>query len=250
MVGGISGCSGILLYDTQKKDYNAVYGYYDKNNNIILEKGSLDELKKRQKETDKPFQNDEKNETKTVFGLFFAMVFAVIVLFLFAPLTIAFGALVFCIVGYFPLIVIIFANSNHYKDEATKMQFRRFHGCEHALINFYGKNKKQEPTMDSLNETSIYHRECGTAYCGYALFLGLILAFLIIHIASLGFFKAFGILILMLFLLILNLFNPWNPFVLLQKPAIAKPTEKEYLLGIEIAKAIWYGDKETTDERE
>ncbi|MBQ4091950.1 MAG: hypothetical protein IJC82_01375, partial [Firmicutes bacterium] len=65
MVGGISGYSGILLYDTQKEDYNAVYGYYDKNNNIILEKGSLDELKKRQKETDEPFQNDEKNETKT-----------------------------------------------------------------------------------------------------------------------------------------------------------------------------------------
>lgn len=249
MIGGFSGCSGIILYDTKKEDYNAVYGHYDESDRIILEKGSLDEMKKRQKELEEPFQNEERGTVKIIFGLFFAMLSVVIALFIFAPIVITLGVLVFCIIGYFPLIVLIFANSNQYKDETTRMQFRRFHGCEHALINFCNKNKNTEPTIETLENTPIFHRECGTAYSGYAIFLGLVLALLLFNIASLGFLKALGILLLTLFLLILNLFNPLNPFVLLQKPAIAKPTEREYRLGIEIAKAIWYCNTEITDER-
>lgn len=250
MIGGFSGCNGIILYDTDREEYTAVYGYYDKNDHIILEKGSPDEMKKRQKETDESFQSEENHSAKTVFGLFFAMLFAVVLLFIFAPFVIALGFLAFCIIGYFPLLVILFSNSNHYKDEATKMQFRRFHGCEHALINFRSKHKKTELTIEALKKTPIYHRECGTAYCGYALFFGLVLGLIIVHIASLGIVKALGLLFLTLLLLVGNLFNPLNPFVFLQKPAIAAPTEREYRLGIEVAKTIWNDYTEISNERE
>ena len=247
MIGGFSGCSGIILYDTEKAEYNAVYGHYDENDRIILEKGSLDEMKKRQKEENAPFKNEERGTIKKVLGLFLIMLITVIALFIFTPFIIALAALVFCIIGYFPLLVILFANSNPYKEEATRLQFRRFHGCEHALINFCSKHKNTEPTIEALKNTPIFHRECGTAYCGYAILIGCVVALLIINIVSLGFLKALGILLLVLFLLFLNLFNPLNPFVLLQKPAIAKPTEKEYRLGIEIAKAIWYTENEKAD---
>ena len=35
---------------------------------------------------------------------------------------------------------------------------------------------------------------------------------------------------------LINIFNPYNPFKLLQKPTIEQPSDKEYLLVIELVK--------------
>ena len=238
MVGGFSGCRGILLYDTEKTEYSAVYGYYDEREELIIKQGSLDEMKRLQKETDAAFSKENDSlTTKITVGLFLGMLAAVIAFFIFAPLTIAIGIFLFCAIGYFPLLVIIFANLASYKDERSQRDFRRFHGCEHALINI--KDRKTVFTKKRLERSSIYHRECGTAYCGYALFLAAVIALLVFNIGTLGILKTFLLILITVVLLFLNIFNPVNPFVLLQRPAIAKPTDREYALGIAVANTLW-----------
>jgi uncharacterized protein YqhQ len=243
MIGGISGCRGILLYDTKKTEYSAVYGYYDENEQIILTRGTYDEMKKVKDETEAPFLKEDRPTVKIVIGLFLAMLVTVIACFIFAPFVIAFGVLVFCAIAYFPSMIIIVANTKMYDDDRYQQSFRRFHGCEHAIVRLQGKEK--ELTVEKLKKTSIYHRECGTAYSGYAVFLAIVIALLIFNIHYLGILKVFLFLLLTVVLLILNIFNPLNPFVLLQRPAIAKPTDREYALGIAVANALWSTNEES-----
>ncbi|MBR5329392.1 MAG: DUF1385 domain-containing protein [Firmicutes bacterium] len=238
MKGGFSGCSGIILYDTDKTDgFQAVYGYYTPNNDLILEKGSLKEMQERKNEREASFEREKSPEDKAVVILFLVMLAMVIFAFLFCPIVMALGVLAFCVISYMPVLVIIFTNLNGYTTIESQMQFRRFHGCEHAIINHLDKNN--EWTVEALKSTSIYHKECGTVYSGEAILLAVIIALLIIFLPALGFFKAFGIFVATVILLFLNIFNPFNPFVKLQRPAIATPTERELYLGLAVADALW-----------
>ena len=90
--------------------------------------------------------------------------------------------------------------------------------------------------MENLKNASIYEAECGNVYAGMILFLVLELSCLIVNVVNIGLLKAFVILLITVILLFINIFNPYNPFKLLQKPTIEQPSDKEYLLVIELVK--------------
>lgn len=233
MKGGFSGCSGIILYDTEKEGNNAVFGYYE-GEEITIKTGFLEELKGLKNEMDKVYERKDKTETKVVLVL--AVVIVALIIASFACMSFFKGLMIstILIAAYMPILVLCFANMNEYKSDEVRMQFRRYHGCEHKALRLITKEK--EVTIDNLKSMSIYNAECGTVYMGYVLFLLLIMALLVF--LSVSFLKALGIVILTIVLIILNLFNPYNPFVILQKNAVAEPTEREYALGLELIKKL------------
>lgn len=233
MYGGNSGCYGMILYNTDIKGKNAVYGYY-KGDNICLETGTLEEMKALKNSQDKDVPR-ASNTAKSLVIMFFAYLAAVVIGFVVFPLKPAFALLVFCIGTYFPLLIIINARTGLYKDPVLKDQFRRYHGCEHATMNLLTKKKPAE--MESFCDLQIYDTECGTAYSGYAVTLVTELALLIIFWP--GILKAAGLLLLTAILLLVMILVPrMNPFTMLQRPVVLPPGEKECLLAIEIMKKL------------
>ena len=122
--------------------------------------------------------------------------------------------------------------TERYKEKEYKQLADRYHGCEHAALKLLSSNK--EHTLINLKKMSIYDSECGTAYCAYALFIIVELVVLIGVFDDLGVIKIIGILAVTIVLLFINIFNPLNPFLLLQRRVVAKPSEKEYLLAIAV----------------
>lgn len=233
MYGGNSGCYGMILYNTDIKGDNAVYGYY-KGNDICMETGTLEEMKTLKNSQDKDVPR-ASNTAKSLVIMFFVYLVAVVAGFTLLPLQPAFALLVFCAGSYFPLLIIINARTGLYKDPALREQFRRYHGCEHATMNLLTKKKPAE--MESFREPQIYDAECGTAYSGYAFTLVTELALLIIFWP--GILKAAGLLLLTAILLLVMILIPRiNPFTILQHPVVRTPGEKEYLLAIEIMKKL------------
>ena len=240
MKGGLSGCCGIMLYETAKEGENSVYGYYE-NERIVLRTGPFKELKKFKTEQEKEYSSQNKKDDKAVILLMLMMMAIVGIVFFTCPLRWFFGSLVLAAAAYMPILVLCFANMNTYNSEELRQQFRRFHGCEHALLSCFvhGKNgKKTVFELEDLKKASYYDPECGTVYCGYALFLLAVITIMLLNFSSLGFMKFIGILAGTVVLLFLNLFNPLNPFKILQKPAVAQPTDHEYLLGLEVMKTF------------
>lgn len=233
MKGGFSGCSGIILYDTEKQDNNAVFGYYE-DEKIVIKTGSLNELKTLKKEMDDACERKDKADYKVVFML--AILTVVLIIASFACNSF-FKGMIFSailIAAYMPVLVLCFANMNMYESDQIRTQFKRYHGCEHKALKIITKEK--DITLDNLKAMGIYDNECGTVYMGYILLLLTVIALL--TILEVSFLKAVGIVILVVLLLVLNLFNPYNPFVFLQKNAVAEPTEREYALGLELLKTF------------
>ena len=233
MYAGNSGCYGIVIYNTDIKGENAVYGYYE-GDKIRLKTGTAEEMLsfKKTGEADVPRASNTK---KALVVLFLAFLAAAAAGFVVLQLRVAFALLVFCMISYFPLLIIISANSGMYRDPELKDQFRRHHGCEHAALHVLAENKPAE--MESFAKPRIYDPECGTAYSGYAVALALELALLIIFWP--GLLKAIGILALTAVLIIAMILVPrMNPFTVFQRPVVMPPTEKEYLLVIEIMKKL------------
>ena len=44
------------------------------------------------------------------------------------------AALVFCVLTFFPLMIIVFTRRKLYTEDEMTEQFRRHHGCEHAML--------------------------------------------------------------------------------------------------------------------
>ena len=238
MKGGFSGCCGIMLYETAKEGENGVYGYYE-NGDIVLKTGDHKELRKFKQKQEEPYKCTDKKDDKAVFFLMFIMLAFVAAVFFLCPLRYFFGSLVLAAAAYMPILVLWFANMNTYDSEETRQQFRRFHGCEHALLSCFvhGKNdSKRVYELEDLRNASYYDPECGTVYCGYALLLLAVITIMVLNFSSLGLLKFIGILAGSVILLFINLFNPLNPFKLLQKPAVAQPTDYEYELGLAVIK--------------
>ena len=233
MLGGFSSSKGILIYDSSFSTPNAVFGYYE-NDEIKIIKGNLDELKKNRHYKDQELNKDTSIITKIVL-----LVFVIYAIFLFYSLF-NFSLhqfitrLFFCVTSYFPVLVLIIANINTYKDKHMFHQYRKYHACEHAAI--YLISKKIEPTLEQLKKTPIFDDECGTVWCGNFLILSIITTYLIQQIFNFGVLKTVAIFIISVIVLILNFFNPYNPLKLFQVNVIEKPTNKEYLLGLELIK--------------
>lgn len=233
MYCGNSGCYGIILYDTDIKGDNAVYGYYS-GSEIRLETGTAEAMKAVREGQEKGV-SDVADTVKTMAKVLFLYLAMVILAFVLLPLKMAVALLIFCVVSCFPLMIITVARTGMYKDAELREQFRRYHGCEHEALKVLTNNEPAE--VDSFCGRRIYDAECGTAYSGYAIVIALEIALMVIFWP--GLLKAAGILLLTgIILLVLILVPRINPFMLLQRPVVLSPTEKEYLLAIEIIKKL------------
>lgn len=197
-----------------------------------IEEGNHEELRALQKKHNDSCEGAEDSHYKLVFGWMGILLLFVVAVFFTQPLPLCIGAVVFAIGIYFPVIVLCLANENPYVDEETHQQFRRLHGCEHAMMQVL--SKEEEATLENLKRKSILNAECGTVYCGYAIMLVTILALVIANIAALGILKSLCIVGATIVLIVICIFLPYNPFMVLQKPAVANPTEREYVLGVAI----------------
>ena len=233
MYAGNSGCYGIMLFNTKIDGVNAVYGYY-KDERICIETGTVEEMRTLKSDQETDVQR-KSNTGRLMVKLFLVYLMVSVTGFVVLPLKITFALLVFCVISWFPLLVIMRANSGLYADSELEEQFCRFHGCEHAAMHVMAKGKLA--VMESFDKPRIYDPECGTVYSGYAVTLALELALLIIFWP--GLLKAAGVLVLTLIIFVVMILNPRiNPFTILQRPVVLPPTEKEYMLVIEIMKKL------------
>ena len=233
MYAGNSGCYGIMLFNTRVDGDNAVYGYY-KEGRICVETGTVEEMKTLK--SDQEMGVPRKSNTGRLMVKLLLVYLAVIVTgFVLLPLKITFALLVFCAASWFPLLVIMRAGAGLYADPELEEQFCRFHGCEHAAMHAMAEGKPAE--MGSFDNPRIYDPECGTVYSGYAVTLAIELALLIVFWP--GFLKAVGALLLTVIIFVAMILMPRiNPFTVLQRPVVLPPTEKEYMLVIEIMKRL------------
>lgn len=63
MLGGASGCTGIVIYDTDLTEKNSVFGYYE-GDKIVVEVGEMSELLKLKDEKDHEFDRKDKTPEK------------------------------------------------------------------------------------------------------------------------------------------------------------------------------------------
>ncbi len=243
MFVGHSSSRGIVIGDTALPNPNAVYGCW-REGKVVLETGSFKELLERQKreaETDdKP--SAERGSGRLIFGVMgLLLLFCVLVWKLFGFMNFL-AVLVFSILGYFPLMVILFARRNHYKTPELHEQFRRCHGCEHAIIKLLSRQRHEVGenwlTMSDLIQSPIYDSECGTVYAGYFLTLACEIGLFLSNLVDIGFFRSVGVILATVILFVILIFLPWNPYKRLQYPAVTKPGKKEYELGMEILREM------------
>ena len=235
MCGGFSGCKGIILYNTEKEGDNAVYGYYE-GDELLIEKGSLEDMKALQKESEKGCKKKDKWVVSFVLSYSFLMIAALIFILVTMPFRWFAAALIFCIFSYLPGVVLSLLLRMNYTSKELFDQFCRYHGAEHAAVQLMGK--KGELTIEKLKKKTIYDSECGTAYSCYFIVIGAVAAALIINIAAVGILKALLILVGVIILLIINMFNPLNPFLLPQLRVVKRPGDREYELVMTIVKAL------------
>ena len=236
MIRGISGVKGILLYETKlDEDNNAVYGYYEDNELNII-KGAYEELRYLQREHDYPYEKENNIMHILMLGQLIVSVIFIILSIIYLPLSYIIATIFFCIATYFPIIGLIYAMIPMYNDKEVMEQFKRFHGAEHAVglhIDF-----EKELTIDSIQKEKYFDGECGTAYAQSAIVLTLVICFIIINFINLGFLKSIFMIFITIFILILNIFNRYNPFFLIQSCVVSKPTDKEYILALEIGRTL------------
>lgn len=233
MRGGQSGCTGIILYDTDKHDVNAVYGYYE-GDKITIEKGNFEELKKRKTASEKMLKRKDKLQTKLFVMLALITLGLIIGTFVLTSFIKGLFLSLILIAAYIPTLGLLYANINLYEADEDYQQFRRYHGCEHACLEMLSKRK--ELTLENLKSSGIYDSECGTVYMGYFLTLIGVITIVGLNIQLIGFLKAVSIVLATIILLFINVFNPKNPYKLLQRNVVSRPTEKEYVLGLELIK--------------
>lgn len=236
MRGGFSGCKGIMLYDKDiKEQNNAVYGYYD-NDEIVIIEGSYDEIFKLKKDMDEEYKKDKDPVMKYMFILLVCYVFIVgISFFLFDLLTFT-AVLFFCICSYYPVLILIITLMNQFQNKEYNNQFKRYHGAEHAGLSLLSKEK--ELTLENIKKENIYHTECGSAYTFMSIILCLIISYLIMHVFTIGLLKAIAIILISIIIMFICLFIPYNPFILPQLFLVNKPSEHEYLLAIALIERL------------
>ena len=233
MKGGTSGCAGFIIYDTDKTDKNAVYGYYQ-GEKIIFVIDELTELTKLKDKIEKDFDRTDKMSSKVVVGVALAVLVLSIVSFI--KLSFFKGVFVTAILffAFKPLIGTIFAHLNLYGSTEYREQFRRFHGCEHKILNMLLQNK--ETNMEELKAASIYHMECGSMYVIYKLVMLAVLAVIGLNISTIGILKAVLVLIGTGLIILANIIMDIGIFNVFQRNSVAEPTEREYILALELLK--------------
>lgn len=235
MYGGQSGCYGMIIYNTKLEDKNAVYGYYE-GKTMRFCTGTVDEMREIKKQQEEHVPGGKgTGDIKVMAGALLIYLAAVAAGFAFLPHRMSLALLLFAVISYLPAMIIVMANRTQYGDERMADSFRRFHGCEHAIIS--EMTKKGDCTVESLLCGRIYDTECGTAYSGYAVFLAAELALMIA--SGIPFFRSLVVVFLSLVVLVIMILVPKiNPFVMIQRPVVSRPTARECELGVEIVKRL------------
>lgn len=249
MYGGFSGSHGLVVYNTKLKGDDAVWGYYEGNHIKLLE-GTREELKQAKDAMEEPFETKDGYVFKSMLVLFVIDLIAVISAFMWGSFRVGLAVTVFAVGAYMPLLIVNFARHKSYIRDEYLQQFRMNHGCEHAAISMMTRSDEKGISMEQLKKSPIYDSECGTAYSGYAITIALVLALLIAFGGSLGFLKAAGVLLATVVVLLLNIFNPYNPYLLLQRPVVTKPDERTYELGLAICEKIREMERRKWEETE
>lgn len=244
MKGGFSGKTGIIFYDTGMEGANAVYGSYvkasagDRNadgrldsEKISLHVGTLDEIKELRRKDEETLKSVSLFK---VFGaVFIMMVIGIILGFLKLGFLKGLLFLSYLAVIYVPISSLIYSYMDCHGGSEVGIQFRRFHGAEHAVKQLWNK---EDITLEKVKKSSIYDAECGSAYYSMIIFLATLIGWLLLNIVEIGFIKFIVVIAITLILMVINLFNPYNPFLIFQRFTVARPTDREYLLAMETLK--------------
>lgn len=233
MVGGESSAAGIVFYDTEKKNENAVFCRFE-GTDPVFKTGEKNELFKEMRKLDEPLSAEENDPTLKHLAielLVFILLIASVWIFIggFFPV---FGVFLFSLTAYFPVFVLISAVRSLYPERKNLEQFKRFHGAEHIAVNFYSSDKKN-PAPEDFENSSPYHKECGTVYAASSIILFAALGISFGLIPKIGFLWFLGIVFITVALLFINLFNPYNPLMFFQRYTVSKPSEKEIFLASE-----------------
>lgn len=239
MYGGFSNARGILLYNTAIS--KAVYGYYE-NDEIVLEIGTLKEMRHRQSEDDEIYEVNDHLQNRIVWTLFFLMLGLCVLSFFMFSFVQFLAVLLYCILSYMGFLVISFAWLDCYEKEAFEA-FRRHHGVEHASIKMLARDENL--TLENIETKSHFDGECGTAYAGAWVILVSIFATLFFHVNHIVILRVLLYTLIGFICLVINIFNPYNPLKLLQSHVVSKPTTREYLLALEVMSKLKYLEKKS-----
>ena len=238
MVGGESSAAGIVFYDTEKKNENAVFCRFE-GTKPVFKTGEKNALFEEMRKLDEPFSTEENDPTLKILALellVFMLIIASVWIFIggFFPV---FGAFLFSLTAYFPVFILILTMRSLYPGKENLEQFKRFHGAEHIAVEFYSSDKKI-PAPEDFENSSPYHKECGTVYAASAIILFAVLGISFGLIPKIGFLLFLGIVFITAALLFINLLNPFNPLMFFQRYTVSKPLEKEILLASEGIKIL------------
>ena len=140
------------------------------------------------------------------------------------------------VMAFIPILGLVYASISLYESKDDFEQFKKYHGCEHACLKMLSKEK--EITIENIETSDIYDSECGTVYMGYILTLLAVIMLIVLNFAAIGFLKSIGIIVGTIIVLFINIFNPYNPYKILQRNVVTRPTEREYILGLELIKKL------------
>ena len=233
MLGGASGCKGIVIYDTDLTEKNSVFGYYE-GDKIVVEVGEMSELLKLKDEKDHEFDRKDKTPEKIVVFLLLAVVVLSIAAFIKLSFFKAIFVTAILVFSYNPILRAWFTHINLYDSKEHWKQFKRQHGCEHKIINVFMKGKGTG--LEDLKAASIFHTECGSMYTTYNLIFLVLLAIVGLNIASIGIIRGLLILLGMGILMLVNIIKQLHIFDFFQRNVVAEPTEREYALALEMMK--------------
>lgn len=238
MVGGESSAAGIVFYDTEKKNENAVFCRFE-GTKPVFKTGEKNALFEEMRKLDAPFSTEENDPTLKILALellVFMLIIASVWISIggFFPV---FGAFLFSLTAYFPVFILILTMRSLYPGKENLEQFKRFHGAEHIAVEFYSSDKKI-PAPEDFENSSPYHKECGTVYAASAIILFAVLGISFGLIPKIGFLLFLGIVFITAALLFINLLNPFNPLMFFQRYTVSKPSEKEILLASEGIKIL------------
>lgn len=238
MNGGISTSAGIVFYNTKKSGDDAVLCRFD-GEREVFETGRKDALYEKLKELEKPKRKDDKKRSLKIFfiAFFCSLIFIASVWIFIGGFFPVAGAFLFAALGFVPLVMFFLVLEKKYIDEKDFLQFKRFHGAEHMMLNYHAK----DPSVSDFEKAktfSPYDPECGTAYGASLFVFAAVLGLSFSLIPKIGFLWFLAAVIVSAVVLILNLLNHKNPLLLLQRAVVEKPAEKELRLAYNAFKML------------
>lgn len=237
MVGGQSNASGIIFYDTDIPENNGVLCYLDQGEEKIIT-GPHKELMQTLDSMDRV--KSEKGHSIWPILLFDILLMTGVIWYVasriggFWPV---FGAVIFALLGCYPVLSIIYITKFRYGNSADQHLFRTYHGAEHMVMH-YASKKNINWSLDEVRKCSRFHGECGSVYLATLLGVGIMLGIFLGKVPVLGFGKALLGIFIGLALFVINIFNPLNPFQIAQIGVVARPTDQQLLLAMKAFRVL------------